>query len=121
VFVVEEKAWGPHVVAGEVGWYVNGERRHNPVGQIAHAARVLAGRLRTQVREWEPARKAPPRGCDPVEGHVVLSHPKLDLKNAITEGVSLPPCRLNHPPQDPAAGPTPGETGHPCGHSFCAM
>ncbi len=86
VFVVEEKAWGPHVVAGEVNWYVNGERRHNPVNQVAHGARVLAGRLRTHVRGWEAARKTLPRGARPVEGHVVLSHPALDLDNAADLG-----------------------------------
>ena len=86
VFVIEEKAWGPHVVAGEVSWYINGERRHNPAGQVAHAARVLAGRLRTYVRGWEAARKTLPRGSRPVEGHVVLSHPSLDLENAADLG-----------------------------------
>ena len=86
VFVVEEKAWGRHVVAGEVNWYVNGERRHNPVNQVAHAARVLAGRLRTHVRGWEHARKTLPRGTRPVAGNVVLSHPALDLENAADLG-----------------------------------
>ena len=37
------------------------------------------------MRDWEPARKALPRGCHPVEGHVVLSHPKLDLGGLFNE------------------------------------
>ena len=43
VYVCEEKSWGPHVVAGEVSWYVNGERRHNPAKQVA-ARHAGAGR-----------------------------------------------------------------------------
>src|SRR5690349_18512353 len=53
VYVCEEKSWGPHVVAGEVSWYVNGERRHSPAKQVAHATRVLAGRIKTRVAGWQ--------------------------------------------------------------------
>ena len=50
---------GPHVVAGEVNWYVNGERLHNPANQLSYAARLwrggcartsAAGRRRKQLR-----------------------------------------------------------------------
>ncbi|GAA4728423.1 protein kinase domain-containing protein [Actinomycetospora chibensis] len=82
VYVCEEKAWGPHVVAGEVAWYVGGERRPDPSGQTAHAARVLAGRLRDRVTGWAAAQKALPRGHRPVFGHVVLSHDRLLLEGA---------------------------------------
>ena len=50
VYVLEEKSWGPHVVAGEVAWYVSGERRHNPNSQVQHAVRVLAGRIKAGCR-----------------------------------------------------------------------
>lgn len=92
VFVCEEKAWGAHIVAGEVAWYVRGERRHNPVNQVAHAARVLAGRFRTHVRGWKDALRSVPRGTHVVTGHVVLSHDFLDLENAadLGEYVVLP-------------------------------
>ena len=86
VFVCEEKAWGRYIVAGEVSWYVNGERRHNPVNQVAHAARVVAGRLRSHVRGWDAGLKGLPRGTRLVSGHVVLSHDFLDLENAADLG-----------------------------------
>lgn len=79
VYVCEEKAWGRHVVTGEVFWYVNGEERSNPVNQVAYAAKVLAGRLRAKVIGWTPAQKRLPRGVHPVTGHVIMSHPSIDL------------------------------------------
>ncbi|MEZ7127700.1 protein kinase [Nonomuraea sp. AD125B] len=79
IYVCEEKSWGPHVVAGEVAWYVNGEQRSDPVGQVAHAARVLAGRLRAKVGGWTAAQANLPRGVRPVTGHVVMSHSSIDL------------------------------------------
>jgi serine/threonine protein kinase len=86
VFVCEEKAWGRHVVAGEVTWYVNGAGRHNPVNQVAHATRVLAGRLRSHVPGWEAALRALPNRSRVVEGHIVLSHDFLVLENAVDLG-----------------------------------
>ncbi|MCD2197896.1 protein kinase [Actinomycetospora endophytica] len=82
VFVCEEKAWGRHVEVGEVSWYVDGDRRHNPANQVAHATRVLAGRLRTKVVGWTSAQRSLPRGRRPVSGHVVLSHDRLVLRGA---------------------------------------
>lgn len=82
VFVCEEKAWGREVLVGEVAWYVDGDRRHNPANQVAHASRVLAGRLRTKVPGWAAALTRLPRGTRPVSGHVVLSHDALALRGA---------------------------------------
>jgi serine/threonine protein kinase len=81
VFVCEEKAWGKHVVTGEVSWYVNGSPRHSPSNQVAHAARVLAGRLKIKVLGWSQALGRLPRGTKPVFAHVVLSHDHLVLED----------------------------------------
>ncbi|MHA6618549.1 protein kinase domain-containing protein [Pseudonocardia sp. DLS-67] len=81
VFVCEEKAWGKHVVTGEVSWYVNGSPRHSPANQVAHAARVLAGRLKLKVPGWSQALGRLPRGRKPVFAHVVLSHDHLVLED----------------------------------------
>jgi serine/threonine protein kinase len=81
VFVCEEKAWGRHVVTGEVSWYVNGERRHNPVNQVSHAARVLAGRIKLKVAGWSQALRRLPKGARPVFPHVVLSHDHLSIED----------------------------------------
>ena len=89
VFVCEEKAWGAHVEVGEVAWHVNGDRRHNPANQAAHAARVLAGRLRTKVTGWAAALRQLPRGSRPVSAHVVLSHDRLSLQGADELGADV--------------------------------
>ncbi len=89
VYVCEEKAWGPHVVVGEVGWYSNGEARPNPGSQLAHATRVLAGRLRERVDGWAAAQKELPRGVRPVLGHVVMSHDGLRLEGARDLGANV--------------------------------
>jgi serine/threonine protein kinase len=81
VFVCEEKAWGKHVVTGEVSWYVNGAPRHSPTNQVAHAARVLAGRLKMKVAGWSKALGQLPKGVKPVFAHVVLSHDHLVLED----------------------------------------
>ncbi|MEN3269977.1 protein kinase [Pseudonocardia sp.] len=86
VYVCEEKAWGRHVVAGDVGWYVNGDRRHNPNSQVQHATRVLAGRIKQRVPGWREAEQLFPRGHRIVRGHVVLSHDRLDLEGAADLG-----------------------------------
>lgn len=82
VYVCEEKSWGPHIVAGEVAWYVNGTRRHSPANQVAHGTRVLATRLGTNVAGWAQGRQRLPKGLKPVSGHVVLSHSSLVLEGA---------------------------------------
>ena len=89
VFVCEEKAWGRHVVSGEVAWYVNGERRHNPAAQVAHATRVLAGRMKQKVTGWRQAEHLLPRGQRAVRGHVVLSHDQLVLDGADDLGTDV--------------------------------
>ncbi|OXR40746.1 Serine/threonine-protein kinase PrkC [Nocardia cerradoensis] len=82
IYVCEEKAWGPLVDAGEVTWYVNGQQRSNPVDQVAHASRVLAGRLRDKIAGWASTVFKMPRGTHLVTGHVVMSHPQLELRGA---------------------------------------
>ena len=82
IYVCEEKAWGQHVVAGEVAWYVNGDRRHSPNSQVQHATRVLAGRIKDRVRGWRDVQRQFPRGHRAVRGHVVLSHDTLRLDGA---------------------------------------
>ncbi len=89
VYVVEEKAWGRHVVAGDVGWYVNGERRHNPNSQVQHATRVLAGRIKQRVPGWREAEHQFPRGHRIVRGHVVLSHDHLELRGEAELGADV--------------------------------
>ncbi|GEL24600.1 hypothetical protein PSU4_35540 [Pseudonocardia sulfidoxydans NBRC 16205] len=86
VYLCEEKSWGRHVVVGEVGWYVNGERRHSPNSQVQHATRVLAGRIKTRIPGWRKAENAFPHGHRMVRGHVVLSHPTLHLEGAAELG-----------------------------------
>lgn len=87
IYVCEEKAWGPAIDVGEVAWYVNGQQRSNPADQVAHASRVLAGRLRAKVRGWAAAAASVPRGVHLVTGHVVLSHPGLTVRGADELGV----------------------------------
>ncbi|QKV78060.1 protein kinase [Amycolatopsis sp. Hca4] len=87
VYVCEEKSWGPHVAAGEVAWYVNGEQRSNPVDQVAHAARVLAGRLRAKIAGWTAGQARLPRGIRPVTGHVVMSHRSINLSGQEDLGI----------------------------------
>lgn len=89
VFVVEEKAWGRHVVTGEVSWLVNGRPRHSPANQVSHATKVLAGRLRTWVTGWRQAIAGLPRGVRAVTGHVLLSHVELQLDDAAALGDEL--------------------------------
>ena len=85
VYVCEEKSWGRHVVAGDVGWYVNGERRHSPNSQVQHATRVLAGASSTGSRLARGGARVPARHRI-VRGHVVLSHDCLDLEGAADLG-----------------------------------
>ncbi|MBW0089612.1 protein kinase [Pseudonocardia sp. KRD-184] len=82
VYVCEEKSWGPHIVAGDVAWFVNGERRHSPNSQVQHATRVLAGNIKKRVTGWREAESRFARGHRIVRGHVVLSHDHLRLDGA---------------------------------------
>lgn len=82
VYVLEEKAWGPHVITGEVSWFVGGDRRHNPNSQVQHATRVLAGRIKSRVPDWRDLEREFPHGHRTVRGHVLMSHENLRLDGA---------------------------------------
>jgi len=82
VYVLEEKSWGPHVVVDEVAWYVGGDRRHSPNTQVQHAAKVLAGRIKSRIRDWREIERAFPRGHRVVRGHILMSHRTLVLDGA---------------------------------------
>lgn len=82
VYVLEEKSWGPHVVAGEVAWYVGGDKRHNPNNQVQHAVRVLAGRVKSRVPDWRDIEREFLHGHRIVRGHVLMSHDNLQIQGA---------------------------------------
>ncbi|QJY49851.1 protein kinase domain-containing protein [Pseudonocardia broussonetiae] len=86
VHLCEEKSWGPDVVVGEVTWYSNGQARPNALNQCSHAAKVLAGRLRTKVGGWGVAAKQLARGGRAVTAHVVMSADPLVLTGATELG-----------------------------------
>ncbi|MBU2663382.1 protein kinase [Actinoplanes bogorensis] len=75
VFLLEEKSWGPAIVAGDTRWEVKGQYRPNPLDRANHLARVVAGWLRDKVPNWSDAAKKQKR----VVAGVVLSHPHLQL------------------------------------------
>lgn len=52
VFTVEEKAWGPTIIVGDVYWQVKGEYRHSPVAQVATVAKKLASLLRNGAKGY---------------------------------------------------------------------
>ncbi|MGI5132961.1 protein kinase domain-containing protein [Pseudonocardia sp. CA-107938] len=92
VYVIEEKAWGPHVIVGEVAWFVGGDRRHSPNSQVQHATRVLAGRIKSRVPDWRDIEREFPRGHYVVRGHVLMSHDKLLLEGANELGADVVLC-----------------------------
>ena len=73
VFVLEEKAWGPRIVADDNNWYVGDDRRLNPLNRVAQVSRKVAGLLRDHVTGYRDV-----RGKRVVAG-VVLSHDRLTL------------------------------------------
>jgi serine/threonine protein kinase len=82
VYVLEEKSWGPHVVVGEVAWYVGGDRRHSPNSQVQYATKVLTGRIKSRVPDWRDVERGFPRGDRVVRGHVLMSHDTLRIEGA---------------------------------------
>ena len=82
VYVLEEKSWGPHVVAGDVAWYVGGDKRHNPNSQVQHAVRVLAGGIKRRVPDWRDIERKFPMGHRIVRGHVLMSNDNLTIQGA---------------------------------------
>ncbi|MFD3593189.1 protein kinase [Nocardia sp. NPDC058640] len=86
IFVCEEKSWGPRVDAGEVTWYVNGQQRGNPVDQVSHTCRVVAGRLIDRVGGWKAHVNSMRRGTHLVVAQVVMSNPRLDLSGTADFG-----------------------------------
>jgi serine/threonine protein kinase len=74
VFVIEEKAWGPRVVADDRIWKTSHREYVNPLDRIAHLSRLVASKLRDmhEYRNEVQRRHA-------VIPAVVLSHDKLEL------------------------------------------
>ena len=75
IFLLEEKSWGPRIVAGDNRWQVKDQYRPNPLDRANHLARVVAGWLRDKVPHWADVVKKQKR----VVAGVVLSHPNLQL------------------------------------------
>lgn len=74
VFVLEEKSWGPRVIADDSYWIVNdGDRRRNPLDRVGQLARKIAGHLRDHAHGYRQL-----TGQHVVSG-VVLSHDRLEL------------------------------------------
>lgn len=73
IFTLEEKAWGPTIVVGDIYWTVKGDHRHSPGAQVATVAKKLAGLLRKGAK-----------GYDALKGKrvlaaVVLSHDNVQV------------------------------------------
>ena len=61
LFVIDEKYWGPHIVMGDTKWTVRNEygkesERKNPLGGIAHKARVAKGWLDKKINGFSSIR-----------------------------------------------------------------
>jgi hypothetical protein len=57
LFVIDEKYWGPHITMGDTKWTVRNEHgkeseRKNPLGGIAHKARVAKGWLERKINAF---------------------------------------------------------------------
>jgi serine/threonine protein kinase len=57
LFVIDEKYWGPHITMGDTKWTVRNEHgkeseRKNPLGGIAHKARVAKGWLEMKINAF---------------------------------------------------------------------
>ncbi len=73
IFVLEEKYWGPQIVADDNIWYVNGDARPNPLNRIAQLAKKVAGDLRNNAKGYKALKG---RRVLPV---VVLSNDKVNV------------------------------------------
>lgn len=78
IFLLEEKSWGPRIIAGDNRWQVKDQYRPNPLDRANHLARVVAGWLKDKVPHWADAVGKQKR----VVAGVVLSHPNLQLMAA---------------------------------------
>ncbi len=61
LFVIDEKYWGPHITMGDTKWTVRNEHgkeseRKNPLGGIAHKARVAKGWLDKKINGFSNVR-----------------------------------------------------------------
>lgn len=52
IFTLEEKSWGPVIVAGDNWWKVKGEIRHSPLLQVTTVAKKLASLLQKGVKDY---------------------------------------------------------------------
>lgn len=74
IFVIDEKSWGPVVVAGDERWLINGQERRSPLNRVTHLARKLAGQFQSiKVYRNRVGRDKP------IHGVVVLSNERLQL------------------------------------------
>ncbi len=75
VFLLEEKAWGPHVKVGHFSWVTSHRSYPSPLDRVAHLSRVLASMFRSRVRGYgaEVGRR------HAVVPGVVLSHDGVQL------------------------------------------
>lgn len=78
IFLLDEKHWGPTIVAGDAQWLVNGQPRRNPLDRASHLARVVAGLLQKKVTRWDAAS----RGQHRVQAGIILSNPNVHLLGA---------------------------------------
>ncbi|WP_406075316.1 protein kinase domain-containing protein [Micromonospora sp. NBC_01638] len=78
IFLLDEKHWGPTIVAGDAQWLVNGQPRRNPLDRASHLARVVAGLLQKKVTHWGVAA----RGQHRVHAGIILSKPDVHLLGA---------------------------------------
>jgi serine/threonine protein kinase len=80
VFVVEEKAWGPRVVAEDHIWKTSRRDYVNPLDRIAHLSRLVASRLRNNVQNY----KEEVYRRHAVVPAVILSHDRIILERGTT-------------------------------------
>ena len=53
IFAVEEKSWGPRIVADDNWWIVNDDPRVNPLNRIGQLSRKVAGLLRDKAKGYK--------------------------------------------------------------------
>ncbi|WP_086150752.1 protein kinase [Cellulosimicrobium sp. KWT-B] len=56
IFVLDEKSWGPRIVADDNWWLVNDEARPNPLNRVGQLARKIAGLLRDKAKGYRELR-----------------------------------------------------------------
>ena len=75
IFVIEEKAWGPRVIAEDHIWRTSRRDYLNPLDRIAHLSRLVASRLRNNIENY----KSEIQRRHAVVPAVILSHDKLEF------------------------------------------